>query len=97
MPNFLTGKAPSAFTSLNSTNQSFQNPVGRLRSFASTPTHSFVIKNDLSSLSEMTLDTYCPAQTILILDTRCPESAASGSIRGIRQTNIYAGVATNVD
>jgi hypothetical protein len=45
----------------------------------------------------MSLDTYCPAQTILFLNTPCTELAAAGAIRGTRQTNIYAGVATNVD
>ncbi|MBB5331127.1 hypothetical protein HDF14_004765 [Edaphobacter lichenicola] len=45
----------------------------------------------------MSLDTYSPAQTILFLNTPCTEFAVTGAIRGTGQTNIYAGVATNVD
>jgi hypothetical protein len=45
----------------------------------------------------MSLDTYSPAQTILFLNTPCTELAVAEAIRGTRQINIYAGVATNVD
>jgi hypothetical protein len=45
----------------------------------------------------MSLDTYSPAQTILILNTLCTELATGKAIRCTRQTNIYAGVATNVN
>jgi hypothetical protein len=45
----------------------------------------------------MQLDIYSPAQTILILNTLCTEIAAAEAFRCTRQTNIYAGVATNVD